>query len=136
MLKKGMNRRGEGYVDTVVTVLVCTMLIVLALNIFSFFTVKQDMNYFAQEMIDVATASGRTTGDTDERYAELLDETGVNPSCTWTADYFNTNDKTVQLGDSIRITVSYNTYIKGFGILKIPVTLTATYSGLSQKYWK
>ncbi len=130
------SRRGEGYVDIAVSVLATMMLIVLAINVFSFFVIKQDMDYFAKEMIDAATVSGRTTGETDIRYSELSEETGLHPSYNWIADYYNATDQTVQLSDQIKITLSYRTYIKGFGVLKIPVTLKASYSGLSQKYWK
>ncbi|MBQ3184194.1 MAG: DUF4320 family protein, partial [Clostridia bacterium] len=38
--------------------------------------------------------------------------------------------------ETIYVTLSYNTYVKGLGVFKIPVTLKATFSGLSQKYWK
>ena len=50
--------------------------------------------------------------------------------------YFNSSDKTVQLGNTITVTLTYSTYVKGFGVFKIPITLTAKHSGLSQKYWK
>ena len=130
------NRRGEGYLDVVVSVLVSMMLIVLALNVFSFFTIKQDMDYFAKELIKAATVNGTTSGVTNERYLELESETGFSPNCQWEATYYNASESTVQLGDTITVTLYYNTYLQGFGVFKIPVTLTASYSGLSQKYWK
>ena len=40
------------------------------------------------------------------------------------------------MGDTITVTVRYETYIQGLGIFRIPVTLYAKHSGLSQKYWK
>lgn len=130
------NRRGEGYLDVVVSVLVSMMLIVLALNVFSFLTIKQDLDYFAKELIKAATVNGTTNGVTNERYLELASETGLSPSCQWEAAYYNASESTVQLGDTITVTLQYNTYLQGFGVFKIPVTLTASYSGLSQKYWK
>lgn len=130
------NNRGEGYIDVVVSVLVSMMIIVLALNVFSFLTIKQDMDYFAKEMIEAATANGTTIGRTIDRYYELEEETGIYPSCYWSTTYYNTSERTVQLGDTITVTLNYDTYLKGFGIFKIPITLTAKHSGLSQKYWK
>ncbi|OGO91727.1 MAG: hypothetical protein A2Y17_13270 [Clostridiales bacterium GWF2_38_85] len=130
------NKRGEGYVDVVVTVLIFMMLLVLALNMFSFLTVKQDMDYYAKEMIYCASANGRTAYKVDARKAELTSETGLNPTVTWQATYFNTSDQTVQYGDTITVTLTYNTYFKGFGVFRIPITLTAKYSGLSMKYFK
>jgi hypothetical protein len=130
------SKRGDGYIDVVVSVLVSMMIIVLALNVFSFLTLKQDMDYFAKEMIDSATVNGCTTGETITRYDELAAETGLHPSYSWTANYYNASSKTVQLGDTIKVTLTYSTYVQGFGIIKIPITLTAVHSGLSQKYWK
>jgi hypothetical protein len=130
------SKRGYGYIDVVVFLLVSMMIIVLALNIFSFLTIKQDMDYFAKEMIDSATVNGCTTGETITRYNELADETGIHPSYSWTANYYNSAYQRVQLGDTIKITLTYSTNVQGFGVFQIPITLTATHSGLSQNYWK
>lgn len=54
------SRRGDGYIDVVVAVLVSMMLIVLSLNVFSFFTLHQDLDYFAKEMVEAACADGQT----------------------------------------------------------------------------
>jgi hypothetical protein len=128
--------RGEGYIDVVVGVLVSMMLIVLSLNVFSFLTVKQDMDYFAKEMIFSATTYGKTTNEVSTRYNELVSETGLAPTVTWQTTYFNASDKTVQYGNTIIVTLTFSSYLKGFGVFKLPITLTAKYSGLSQKYWK
>ena len=130
------SKRGEGYVDVVVSVLVSMMMLVLALNVFSFLTIKQDMDYFAKEMIFSSTSYGKTTEEVNARHSELVDETGLNPSITWQTIYFNVSAKTVQLGNTITVILTYSTYVKGFGVFKIPITLTAKHSGLSQKYWK
>jgi hypothetical protein len=51
-------------------------------------------------------------------------------------EYFNVDYRRVQLGTRMSVTVSYDTYIKGLGIFKIPITVTVTKSGLSERYWK
>jgi len=137
-LKKNflVTTNGEGYIDVAVSVLVSMMLLVLTLNIFTFLTIKQDMDYFAKEMIFSATNFGKTNDEVDTRYAELIAETGLAPTVTWQAAYFNASDKTVQYGDTITVTLTYQTYVRGFGVFKIPVTLIAKHSGLSQMYWK
>ena len=131
------SRRGEGYIDTVVSVMIIMMLIVLSINVFSFLTAKQDMDYFAREMVEAAAVNGDTYSiNTYIRYYELCDEIGFYPGYYWTADYYGSSYGCVQYGDTIRITVQYTSYLEGFGIFRIPVTMTATYSALSQKYWK
>ena len=131
------NRKGEGYNDTAVGVVCAMMVIVLALNIFSFLTLKQDMDYFAKELSKTACFYGKTGSELGERYTELCEETGLNPTLSYTGtEYFNSTKGTVQLGDLMVVKISYSTYVHGLGVFKIPVTLTATQSGLSEKYWK
>jgi len=136
MINAFKNKRGEGYIDIVVSVLVSMMVLVISLNVFSFLTVKQDIDYFAKEMLDTATSNGSVQIDTTKRYDELCLDTGLSPDISWDADYYNLSDGTVQLSDTITVTVTYKTYLKGFGAIKIPITLTARQSGISRKYWK
>lgn len=130
------SKCGEGYIDTVIGVLCSMMVIVLALNVFSFLALKQNMDYFAKELLETAVENGRIGVEVNERYAELEKDTGIHPSAAWDAAYFNSSAKTVQLGDTIKLTLTDETTFKGFGVFGIPITLTATHSGLSQKYWK
>ncbi len=131
------SRRAEGYIDTVVSVMIIMMLIVLSINVFSFLTAKQDMDYFTREMAEAASVNGDTDSiNTHTRYYELCGETGFDPSYYWTADYYNGYYGHVQYGDTIRVTVQYTKYLECFGIFRIPVTMRATYSALSQVYWK
>ena len=113
------------------------MAIVLALNVFSFLSLKQDLDYFAKEMIDTATTFGRTKTEVSTRYNELAEEIGFSPTISYDGtNYYNNTTGKVQLGDKIIVTLSYKTYVRGLGAFKIPITLIAKHSGLSQKYWK
>ena len=138
MKKLLRSKKAESYIDTVVSTMVIMMLLVLALNIFSFLTMKQDMDYFAKEMLTVATQNGKTTGsEIDNRYLELCSELGYTPEYSYVeSNYYKSEYGYVQLGDTITITATYRTSLKGFGIFEMPITLTVTQSGLSQKYWK
>lgn len=137
LLKIFKGTKAEGYIDAVVGVMVAMMVIAFALNVFSFLTLKQDMDHFAKELIDTATTYGRTSEEATERYNELCNEIGISPTVNYNGTtYYNSTTKKVQLGETIHVTLSYNTYVKGLGVFKIPVTLEATHSGLSQKYWK
>ena len=136
MKNKILNKRGDGYIDVVISVLVSMMMIALALNIFSFLTLKQDVDFFAKEMINCSVANGTTTGQVNIRYNELVAETGIAPTVSWNTTYFNSSQKTVQLGNTIQVTLTLSSNVKGFGIFNIPITLTAKHSGISQKYWK
>lgn len=136
-MKELLNYRAEGYIDTVVCVIAAMMVIVMALNVFSFLTMKQDIDYFAKEMIDTATIYGRTSGEVHQRYQELCTELGFRPTVSFSGtEYYNSATGTVQLGDTIMVRITYRTYVRGLGVFRVPVTLYARHSGLSQKYWK
>lgn len=131
------NRRGENYIDTVVGVVAAMMVIVVALNIFSFLTLKQDLDYYAKEMVEVCCSYGKTCDEVQDRDEELSAELGLEPDLSFNGtEYFNTSKRTVQYGEVIVVELKYRTYVRGLGVLKIPVTLTAKHSGLSRRYWK
>jgi len=131
-----LNRKGEGYIDVVIMVLCSMMVIVLALNVFSFLTLKQDLDYYAKEMVTVAAVNGNMNGtEISNRIAELTEETGLNPTITYEGEGYNDPDR-VQLGKTISVTLTINTSFKGFGVFNFPLTLNAKCSGLSQVHWK
>ena len=132
------SRSGEGYVDTVVGVLCFCLLLVFIINCFSLLTAKMNMDHYAKELLKTATVEGRTSGTAiTNRQTQLRAETGITPNTTtWTAEYFNASQRTVQYGQKIELRITYRTEFKGFGIFSIPVTMTSTHSGLSQRYWK
>lgn len=136
MLKAIRSKKAEGYIDVAVSLICIMMVIVLALQVFSFLTLKMDMDYFAREMVKVATVYGTTDANAiDTRQAELEEELGFSPTVSWSGTVYHKN-KTVQYGKVIHVTISHQASLIGFGVINVPLTLTATYSGLSQQYWK
>lgn len=137
MKKLIRNRRGENYIDTVVGVVAAMMVIVVALNVFSFLTLKQDLDYYAKEMVEVCCSYGKTCDEVQDRDEELSAELGLDPDLSFNGtEYFNTSKRTVQYGEVIVVELTYRTYVRGLGVFRIPVTLTAKHSGLSRRYWK
>ncbi len=137
MIKTLKNKRGENYIDTVVGVIAAMMVIVVALNIFSFLTLKQDLDYYAKEMVEVCCSYGKTCDEVLDRDEELTTELGLDPDLSFNGtEYFNATKRTVQYGEVIVVELTYRTYVRGLGVFRIPVTLTAKHSGLSRRYWK
>lgn len=137
MIKKVLSsRKGEGYIDMCVGVVVFVMILVIAINIFSFITLKVEMDQIAEDLIESATYSGEF--DTDFWNADMynLDEYYYYDIYYGADEYFNEAYRRVQLGTRMWVTISKDTYIKGLGIFKIPVTVSVTRSGLSERYWK
>lgn len=136
MIKALKNRKAEGYIDMAIAVLVIVFLLVLALSVFKLVTLKQDMKYMCEELVKTATLNGKVGEEVDERFEELCAETGVRPRLTITATYFNASTKTVQLGDTITVKLTYETSLVGFGDFELPFEASVSSSGLSRIYWK
>ncbi len=137
MLKKIMkSKNGEGYVDMCVGVIVFVMILVIAINIFSFITLRIEMDQIADELLEAATYNGCFNDEFWARDTDMLDEYYYYDIDYGADEYFNSTYHRVQLGHVMWVEISVETEIKGLGIFKIPVTLTVHRSGLSQKYWK
>lgn len=130
------NKKAEGYIDICVGVIVFVMILVIAINIFSFITLKIEMDQIAEELIEAATYSGCFGDDFWGRDSDMLDEYYYYDIDYGADEYFNSTYQRVQLGEKMWVTVSKDTYVKGLGVFKIPVTVSVTRSGLSEKYWK
>lgn len=136
MKNKLLNKRGEGYIDIVVTVLVIAFVLVFAISIFSVVTAKQDLKYMCSELIDCASVNGGITTEVDQRFRELCAETGITPTVQFSAIFYDSASGKVQLGDTITCTLTYNATLPGFGNFIFPLQVGATESGLSRVYWK
>ena len=137
MIKKILSsRKGEGYIDMCVGVVVFVMILVIAINIFSFITLKVEMDQIAEDLIEAATYSGEFENDFWNADMYNLDEYYYYDIDYGADEYFNEAYRRVQLGTRMWVTISKDTYIKGLGIFKIPVTVSVTRSGLSERYWK
>lgn len=130
------NRKAEGYIDICVGVIVFVMVLVIAINIFSFVTLRIEMDQIADELIEAATYSGCFGTDFWNRDDDMIDEYFFYDIDYGADRYYNTPYKRVQLGNKMWVEVSVDTYVKGLGVFRIPVTLTVRKSGLSEKYWK
>ena len=130
------NRCGEGYIDICVMIIVFVSGLVIAINVFSFITLKVEMDTIAEELIESATYEGEF-GDEFKNRTETMKDIYYEFDIEYGADeWFNTTLQRVQLGDEMWVTISKETYVKGLGAFKIPVTVKVTRSGLSEKYWK
>ena len=130
------SRKAEGYIDICVGIIVLLSVLVLTLNVYSFLTLKQDMDEITEQLIDTATTSG-CFGDEFEERVEAMKTQFFDFDVSVTADsWYNASYKRVQLGKPMKVTISVHTKLVGIGIVEIPITATSTRSGLSQHYWK
>lgn len=135
-MKKILNNKGEGYIDICVGIIALLSVLVLTLNVYSFFTLKQDLDEISEQLIEVATYNG-CFGDEFNQRADQLRNQLFDFDVDVSADsFYNASYKRVQLGNTMKVTVSVHTKIVGVGVVNIPVTCTSTRSGISEHYWK
>ena len=136
MKKKLKTKKAEGYIDICVGIVALLSVLVLTLNVYSFLTLKQDMDEITEQLIDAATESG-CFGDEFNVRCEAMRQQFFDFDVIYSADsWYNASYNRVQLGNAMKVTISVHTKLKGVGVVEIPITATSTRSGLSQHYWK
>lgn len=136
MVKKMFSsKKGEGYVDICIATVIFVMLTVIALNIFSFITLKNDMDQIADNLIVVATHSGEFGDEFLNTDSDMINDY-FPYEIEYDAESYTGIDNRVQLGDKMWVEISVDTTVKGLGIFEIPVTLRVKRSGISERYWK
>ena len=129
------SKKGEGYVDICIATVIFVMLTVIALNIFSFITLKAEMDEITDNLIVIATHTGRFGEEFTDVDMDMIDNYFYY-DMDYGADEFYTNRDKVQLGDKMWVEISVDTTVKGLGVFEIPVTLKVKRSGVSEMYWK
>ena len=125
------ERRGEGYIDVVVLVLCAVFVLALAMRILPVFIQKQQLDYYASELVREAEVTGRVGEETSRRAAVLTEKTGLTPDIIWSTQ------GQIQLNSDVTVTLTMETNIGLFGdIGSFPVTLRAQAAGKSEVYWK
>jgi len=128
--------KAEGYLDICVGILALLMVLVLSLNVYSFYTLKSDLDEISEQLIETAMYTGCFGDEFNARAASLKSEFfdfEVTPSAD---TYFNASLRRVQLGKTMRVTVTVHTTLSGVGVFHIPITARSTRSGISEHYWK
>lgn len=128
-------RRGEGYIELCVGVLVFVLILVLAMNLFSLLTLRVELGSIAETLLEAATESGAFGSEYESMKNALEDENGIFTAEFRADTYFNTARRLVQLGERMEVTVSAEATF-GVGSFGFPVTVTVTRHGLSERYWK
>ena len=135
-MKRICNKKGEGYVDVAVAILVISFLLILLVSVFGIIHQKQTLNQMAEQIVEVAAINGCVNGEAMERFEILCEQMGVLPDISFNAEYYDEDSGKVQLGDSISCTLTMNTSLIGFGGELFPIELTVTANGISQVYWR
>lgn len=130
MRKLLCSKRGEGYIDVCIIVLVVIMILALFNAAAPVMTVKMQLDNFADELVREAEISGRIGAETTARARVLSEKTGLSPKIEWSR-----NGK-IPLNQEFTVTLTVTLDIGFGGFGSFPVTLTSKASGKSEVYWK
>ena len=133
-MKRLTPKKGEGYIDIAVTILVVAFLLVFFVNAVSLIALNQNLKIIADHLTDYACLHGTT--DVCDYAAELREQTGIDFACDFSESRTLDAQGRVQLGEPIVCTVTCRTSFLGFGDFVFPIAVTATSRGMSQVYWK
>jgi len=124
------SKRGEGYIDVVVVVLVAMMVIAMAVKVYPVFVVKGDLNTFANELSRVAEIEGRIGSETTAKKNELRASLGIDPTVNWSTS------GNIDLNEEFSVVLTLPVDIGFFEFGSFPITLTAKATGRSEVYHK
>ncbi len=130
MRKLLRSKRGEGYIDVCIIVLVVIMILALFTAVAPVMTAKMQLDIFADELVREAEISGRIGAETTSRARALSEKTGLSPKIEWSR-----NGK-IPLNQEFTVTLTVTLDIGFGGFGSFPVTLTSKASGKSEVYWK
>ena len=124
------SKRGEGYIDVVVVVLVAMMVIAMAVKVYPVFVVKSDLNTFANELARVAEIEGRIGSETTAKKNDLRASLGIDPTVNWSTS------GNIDLNEEFSVVLTLPIDIGFFEFGSFPITLTAKATGRSEVYHK
>jgi len=130
MLRVLKCKRGEGYIDSVVIVMVALLVIALAVKVFPIFIAKNELNTFANELARFAELEGRIGMETTAKENELKELMGIDPTISWSVN------GRIQLNTEFTVTVTREMDIGFFEFGSFPITLSSIASGRSEVYYK
>ncbi len=130
MRKLLRSKRGEGFIDVCIIVMVVIMILALFTAAAPVMTAKMQLDNFADELVREAEIAGRIGAETTSRARALSEKTGLSPKIEWSR-----NGK-IPLNQEFTVTLTVTLDIGFGGFGSFPVTLTPKASGKSEVYWK
>lgn len=125
------SRRGAGYIEVVVLILVVMLCIALAMKVYPIFIAKQQLDNYASELCREAEIAGRVGSETTRRSIVLQENLGIAPTVSWS------KTGKIQLNEEFTVTATLQMNLGLFGDFgSFPITLSASASGKGEKYWK
>lgn len=140
ILKRVCSKRGEAYIDVVISMFIILTLLALVMTIFPLFMIKYRLDMLAGDISRTISVSGQTGGfDVDSMAAEYGLEVA---DCTIEIDPSAVTGETdsgtiIQLAGSFKVTLTaYREIGLGGALAKVNVPLVSVSKGRSEVYRK
>lgn len=124
------NKKGEGYIDSVIVVFVVVLLIALATSVLPVFIEKAKLDTFADEVVRYAEIEGKVGTETRDKVNDMKEQTGLNPDVNWS------RSGNIGLNEEFSLVLELDTDIGFFSFGSFPITLSSKATGRSEVYWK
>lgn len=137
MLDKLKDRRGEFLLEGAVKLLFLCAGIALVISVFSVAFQANKLHVIAKDIVRMTEIQGQYDAATVAQEFQRLKTAENLESAVMDLDAaYITGSTRVQFGDPITVTVSYTGQIGIGGFLSLPVPLSASVTGRSERYWK
>jgi len=132
MIKKLKEKKGDGYIDVAVFILVVVLVLAAITKIVPAFIIKNQLDHLAEAVCREAQIQGEIEIETKAFEKDL----GISPDeVNWEADTLSGNK--VQLDQKITVEAKQKYDIGNFGPFgSFSIDLTGKASGKSEVYWK
>ena len=136
------NTRGElNYISTVIYILIVALTLAVIIDVLSIVLTKQKLDAVADQVTRQIQLAGKVDTDTEQLLETLTADLGKATAITYAidTDYITKEGCTtaIQLGTPFYLTITADVQLGGFWqLVGIPMQLTSTAAGVSERYWK
>ena len=136
------NDRAEAtYISTVVYILVVVVTLAVIMDVLAVVMTKQKLDAAADQVTRQIQLAGKVDDDTQTLVNYLVADLGKADNVSYRVDtsYITKEgcSTAIQLGTSFYVTISADLQLGGFWqSTGLPMTLTSTAAGVSERYWK
>lgn len=137
-----IDDRGEAnYISTVVYILVVVIVLAVIMDVLAVIMTKQKMDAAADQITRQIQLAGKVDEDTESLIDFLTTDLGKADNLTYHVDtsYITKEgcSTAIQLGTPFYLTISADLELGGFWQLTgLPIRLTSSAAGVSERYWK
>lgn len=126
------GQRGDGVISVLFIILIVLILSLIAVSIYQYSAIRGNLQTATNETLQIVKVENGADETTRAKFNGLLEKMGMDPSKVT----FNATPKTVQRGDPVEVTASYDYNVfalKAIGV-NFTVKIQVKSTGLAHKF--